>query len=324
MPTSATPRGKTANLLFSDQADFHTASEGTYLATPFYSENLGESEPQEADPLLGTDRHNNRDQTGPAPGLVSMSGEVVVPMDVNHLPYWLTMLFGSPVTSGDGPYTHVFTSGGEVLSYRTIEVEKRAGAAFFQNVGCLAAGISFDTARASGFRQATVSLVGRSQTKLAASKGGSVAEQLPLGQIPAAKGLMRINGVDAANFLGGSFNYQNNPSASDDLTGDKYLAGYALDEDASCNGSGRVRYVNDAYYDIMAAGDPVSMELEFSLSQSARILLSLPTVRFEKAPFAPVSGPGGLQAEFNWRAEQTAHKAMLSVTVENGVEAYNV
>lgn len=322
MPTSPTPRGKTANLLFADQADFATPASGNYTSTPFYTENLGDGEPLESDPLLGTARTNNRDQTKPAPGLVTMGGDIVVPMDVNHLPYWLTMLFGAPTTSGAGPYDHVFTSGGETLPYRTIEIEKRAGAAFFQNVGLLAAGFSFDTARAGGFRQATINLLGRSQTKLGATGGGVPAAPLALGQLPGAVGLMRIDSVEAANFLGGSFNYQNNPTPNDDLTGDKYLAGYSLDEDATCGGSNRVRYVNDAYYDIMAAGDPVALELEFSISANATLLLAMPAVRFEKGPFAPINGPGGLEAEFNWRAEQTDSAAMLTVTVTNQIASY--
>ncbi|CTQ53541.1 hypothetical protein LP7551_02065 [Roseibium album] len=322
MATSATPRGKTANLLFADQADFSTPATGNYISTPFYSENLGESEPKESDPLLGTARTNDRDQTAPADGLVTMGGDIVVPMDVNHLPYWLTMLFGTASTSGAGPYEHVFASGGEVLPFRTAEFEKRAGAAFFQNVGLLGSAFSFDTARAGGFRQATISLLGRSQSKLSSTGGGTPAAQLALGQLPGSIGLMRIGGVEAANFLGGSFNYQNNPTASDDLTGDKYLAGYTLDDDAACNGSGRVRYVNDAYYDIMVAGDPVAMELEFEISANAKMLFAMPAVRFEKSPFAPISGPGGLEADFNWRAEQTSSEAMLTVTVTNQIASY--
>ena len=324
MPTSETPRGKTANLLFGDQVDFSTPAPVNYISTPFYSENLGESEPQESDPLLGFARNNNRDQTAPAPGLITMGGDIVVPMDVNHLPYWLTMLFGAPTTAGAGPYTHEFSSGGEVLPFRTIEIEKRSGAAFFQNIGCLASGFSFDTARSNGFRQATVSLVGRSQNKLAVTGGGVPAAQLALAQIPAAKGLMRIDSVVAANFLGGSFSYQNNPTASDDLTGDSYMAGYTLDDDASCGGAGRVRYVNDAYYDIMQAGNPVAVELEFELSASQKVLFAMPAVRFEKTPFASVAGPGGLQAEFNFRAEQTTVAPMLTVTVTNTIATYSV
>ncbi|MCK7611966.1 phage tail tube protein [Roseibium sediminicola] len=322
MPTSATPRGKTANLLFGDQADFSTPAPVDYISTPFYSENLGESEPLDTDPLLGTARTNNRDQTAPAPGLVTMGGDIVVPMDVNHLPYWLTMLFGAPVTTGAGPYEHVFTSGGEVLPYRTIEIEKRAGSAFFQNIGMLASGFSFDSARAGGFRQATVNLVGRSQTKLGASAGGNPSAQLALSQIPASKGLMRIDSVDAAHFLGGSFNYQNNPAPDESLNATEYLSGYQLDDDATCSGSNRVRYVNDSYYDIMTAGDPVALELEFLLSANAKILFAMPAVTFERTPFAPISGPGGLEAEFNWQAHQTAASAMLTVTVTNQIATY--
>lgn len=232
------------------------------------------------------------------------------------------MLLGAPVTTGAGPYTHVFTSGGEVLPYRTLEFEKRAGAAFFQNIGMLGAGLSFDTARAGGFRQATINLVGRNQSKAALSGGGSPAAQLALNQISAAKGLMRIDTVDAAHFLGGSFSYQNNPAPDEALNNTEYLSGYLLDEDATCSGTNRVRYLNDSYYDIMVAGNSVALELEFEISATAKILFALPAVRFERTPFAPISGPGGLEAEFNWQAHQTDSAAMLTVTVTNQVASY--
>ncbi|MBA5779530.1 hypothetical protein H2509_20560 [Stappia sp. F7233] len=322
MGTAPTPRGKTANLLLGTQADFATPAGGNYVRTFFYSESLGEAEPFEDDPLLGTPRANNRDRTRPAPGLASLSGDITIPIDINHFPIWLEMLFGAGVSAGAGPYTHTFTSGSEVLPYTTVEIEKRAGASFFQSIGCLASSLSFDTARAGGFRQATVSLVGRNQVRLGASGGGMPASVLDRAPVAAAVGLLRIDGVLAANFLGGSFSYQNNPEPDEAINGSKYLSGYNLDGDAVASGTGRVRYVNEAYYDIMQAGDPVAMELEYANSANEKIVFSMPAVRFEKQAFAPISGPGGLQADFNWTAEQTDSEPMLTVTVTNAIEAY--
>ena len=322
MPTAASPRGKTANLLFADQASFNTLAGGDYTRTPFYSESLAEAAPFEADPLLGQPRQNNRDQTAPAPGLASLSGDVVVPLDVNHIPHWLMMLLGAPVSDGAGPYTHVFASGKEVLPYRTIEIEKRAGAAFFQSLGCLASSLSFDWTRAGGFRQATVSIMGRNQEKTAASVGGAPAAVLPRVPLSAAQGLLRINGVQAAHVLGGSFTYANNPEEDQSLNGTPYASGFLLDQDATASGSMRLRYVDETYFDLMTAGDPVAMELEFASSATSKVVFALPAARFERGAFAPISGPGGLQAELNWRAEQGEAAAMMTVTVTNDVETY--
>ncbi|SHN20487.1 phage tail tube protein [Roseibium suaedae] len=322
MATSANPRGKTANLRFKDQGDFSTPAGGDYIQTVFYSESLGEAEGLESDELLGSERNNNRDQEKPAPGLSTHSGDVVVPLCVNHLPYWLTGLLGAPATTGAGPYVHVFTSGKEELPYRTLEIEKRAGAAFFQHVGCLVSSMSFNFNRSAGYRQVTVGLVGRSEEKLGASAAGAPAALLALAQIPAAKGVLRIDGVTAADFLGGSLQVQNNPAADEALNGTKYVSGYLLDDPATGSGSMQVRYKDETYYDLMKAGEPIEVELEFALSATMKISFLMAAVRFEKGPFAPISGPGGLQAELTFRCEQTPTSPMLTVTVTNGIATY--
>jgi len=322
MATSAKPRGKTANLLFGTQSAFDTPATGNYIKTFFYSENLGESEPFEENPLIGLERNNNRDATEPQPGLLTAAGDIVVPLDANHFPYWLTHLFGAPVTTGSGPYTHTWVSGGEVLPWRTIEVEKRAGAAFYQAIGVVANGFSFDGARSGGFRPVTLNCLARNQAKLTSSGGGTPPAMLPTSLLPASQGLMRVNTVLAGNFLGASFNYQNGFADDESVNGTKFVSGFDLDTEAQMTGNGRVRYVDDTYYDIMSAGNPVALEMEFGEQADARITFSMPAVRFDRAPFAPISGPGRLESEFGFRAEQTAGAPMLTVTVSNNIDSY--
>ena len=81
---------------------------------------------------------------------------------------------------------------------------------------------------------------------------------------------MRINGVQAAHVLGGSFTYANNPEEDQSLNGTPYASGFLLDQDATASGSMRLRYVDETYFDLMTAGDPVAMELEFASSAAAR------------------------------------------------------
>jgi len=322
MATSAKPRGKTANLLFGTQTQFDQAATGNYLSTFFYSENLGETEPFEENPLIGLSRNNNRDATEPQPGLLSAAGDIVVPLDANHFPYWLTMLFGQPNTTGAGPYTHVWTSGSEVLPWRTIEVEKRAGLAFYQTLGVVANGMSLDATRGGGFRQVTLNCLARNQVKLTTSGGGTPPAMVPTSLLPASQGLLRVNGALAGNFLGASINYQNGFADDESINGTKFVSGYDLDTEAQLTGNGRVRYTDDTYYDIMNAGAPVALELEFGEAADARINFAMPAVRFDRAPFAPINGPGRLESEFGFRAEQTTGAPMLTVTVTNNVDAY--
>ena len=116
MATAAVPRGETVDVLIKDQTAFATAAAGNYTKTFIYSHTLEEKGTLDDDPLLGQLRSNDRDQTAPAPNLPSLSGAVVAPLDFNHVGIWLKGAFGSAaVTGASDPYTHVFTSGANVL-----------------------------------------------------------------------------------------------------------------------------------------------------------------------------------------------------------------
>ena len=143
---------------------------------------------------------------------------------------------------------------------------------------------------------------------------GSVGDRLNL--------TANINGVSAAHVLGGSVTYANNPEEDASINGTPYASGYLLDQDATASGAMQLRYVDETYFDLMTAGDPVAIELEFGSAADAKIVFALPAVRFEKGAFAPISGPGGLQADLNWRGEQSAAAAMMSVTVTNQIASY--
>ncbi|GMB00234.1 phage tail tube protein [Pelosinus sp. IPA-1] len=53
-----------------------------------------------------------RNPVAPAPGNISVDGNIVVPVDEAGIGYWLKGLFGNPVTTGSAdPYQHVFKIG---------------------------------------------------------------------------------------------------------------------------------------------------------------------------------------------------------------------
>nr|WP_321459604.1 phage tail tube protein [uncultured Cohaesibacter sp.] len=322
MPTNSNPKGRATNLLVNLQADYATPAAGDYVSTLFYAETIAETEDKQDDAVLGLARVNDRDQTQMAPGLRSLSGGLTVPLDVNHIGLWLYGLFGAPETTGTGPYTHVFESGAASLPYLTIEFEKRKGAAFFQNVGLVASSMALSMSRDSGYRQVELQFVGRNENKLAASAGGTPAAQMARQAVPSAKGLMRVDGVDVAELVGLDFNYANNPTADESINGTDYNSGYDLDETATCNGSVTLRYKDETFYDRAVADSAHAVDLVYQIGASASLTLSMPAVRFARGPIAPISGPGGLQAQLDWSAEQSATEAMLTATLVNSIEDY--
>ena len=77
MATSALPRGKTTTLLLKSEAVYGAPPSGNWTQTFAYSHASDFKKPFEDDPLLGLERHNNRDATEPAPGLVTFDDSIV-------------------------------------------------------------------------------------------------------------------------------------------------------------------------------------------------------------------------------------------------------
>jgi hypothetical protein len=48
----------------------------------------------------------------PVKDVVTADGDVMVPLDAEAFGFWLMAAFGDPVTTGTGPWTHEFRSGG--------------------------------------------------------------------------------------------------------------------------------------------------------------------------------------------------------------------
>lgn len=84
---------------------------------------------------------NTRNPAQPSRGNQNVEGDIVVPVDVIGIGYWLRAMFGAPTTTGTGPYTHTFKPGdlqpslvlakeftdiGQYLKYNGCKVSKMA------------------------------------------------------------------------------------------------------------------------------------------------------------------------------------------------------
>lgn len=198
MATSAAPRGKSIDVLLLDEATFGTPAVGDYYRTLVYEDSLEDLAPLEADPILGTARDNARDSTEPAPGLPDgVTGNLVVPLDLNHFWYWLRGAFGDPVTTGAATdFAHTFRSGNEVLPHRTIE-RKTSSDVFLQRTGMLVNTLAFDASRKTGYDRVTVGMLGRKEAKLAATGGGAPAAILARDPVPAFLPIFKKDGVSS-------------------------------------------------------------------------------------------------------------------------------
>ncbi|MGE0038068.1 MAG: phage tail tube protein [Xanthobacteraceae bacterium] len=322
MATSALPRGKVTDFLLKSETTFGEAPSGNWTKTFIYSFTPGFRQPYENDALLGLARHNNRDTTQPAPGLIVNDPGLVVPIDFNHIGLWLYALFGAASVSGAGdPYTHSFSSGLEVLPWRSHE-RKYANVLFYQDLGQVANTLELEMSRAAGFQRATLGFMGQTEAKVTSTGGGTPAAAWAREDCPAALGVFKVNGTAAANIMSVKAKYDNKITPQD-YVGSLLRSGFDLDSEATFDGSIDLRFTDSTYYDLAIAGTAFSGEMLWSKSSDRSLSLLAANMRLEPVG-VPIQGPGKIQQTFNFRAEQSDSDAMLVATLKSSVESYTI
>lgn len=321
MATAATPRGKSVSIAFKDESTFGTAPSGNWTNTAIYSHSLEEKKPFENDPIIGNPRTNNRDQGTPADGLNEVSGDIVAPIDFNHIGWLLKGAFGAASVAGAGdPYTHTFTSGGEVLPHRSVEVMQSATLGHVWT-GLLCNKLSFDVGRRAGYDRVTAEFMGKSETKLTSTGAGTPATAWAASPALAKLPIFKLGGTQVAYVTGLKAVYDNKASILDYL-GSAYPSGHALDDECTFTGTIDVRFLDATLYDMAVANSAAfTGEILWSLSGSRSLSILANAMRFERAG-VKVAGPGGISQTFNFRCEQSNAAAMLTTTLKSLVPAY--
>ncbi|MGD9924429.1 MAG: phage tail tube protein [Pseudorhodoplanes sp.] len=322
MPTAAAPKGKLAELALKDETTYGTAATGNYQKTLIYEDSLDDPEAYEPDPILGAAQHNARDPHDQVVGLpAGVSGNIVVPLDLNHLWFWLKGAFGAPVTTGSGSdYVHTFASGGEVLPHRTIE-RKAATSLFFQHTGALVNSLAFEASRRAGYDRVTVGLLGRKQGKITSTGAGTPPAMLARDPVLAFLPVLKIDTVAVADVISASLTFDNG-AAPQDYLGDSEgrPTGHDLDNDASLTGQIRLRFRTAAMYDLAKAKTFFAHELLWQKSATRSLSLQAPRARLEPAG-VPVTGPGRIEQSFNLVASQSSSAAMFTAVLKNALAA---
>ena len=307
------------------RTSFGALPSGNWAPTYIYSHTLAETSPFQNDGLLGLARSNDRDQAAPSPGLPVASGQIVVPVDYNHVGAWLTKLMGAAVDTGSGdPYTHVFTSGAEVLPISAMEIAvKNVGGAtkYMQYMGIIANKGTIEISRAAGYQKMTIDAMFRSEGTSASSAGGTPAAAWAREPVAATLGVMNIGGSLAANILKMNLTMDNKVTAQAFLNGTAYPSGFDLDDEMAVTGTIDVRFLTSTMYDHAVNGDILDLTMAFNVGQTHSLAFDMATCRLERTG-VPITGPGGIQQTFNFRAEQTNSAAQLVATLKSLVASY--
>jgi hypothetical protein len=297
------------------ETTYGTPPVGGFTKMPFASTSLGSEQPLLNSELLGY----GRDPLPPIKDAVTADGNVVVPIDAEAFGFWLKAAFGDPVTSGVGPYTHEFRSGGWTLPSLSIETGMPEIPRFAMYSGCVLDTLSWQMQR-SGLLTASASLVAQGENITAASAAGTLTD-LGLQRFGHFNGSITRNGTALGNIVSAEITYANTLDRVETIRSDGRIDG-ADPSIAALTGRVEVRFADQVLVNQAINGDPCALEFSYVLPSGESLTLTAHAVYLPR-PRIEIAGPQGVQATFDWQAARDSTLGrMCTVTLINSIEEY--
>jgi hypothetical protein len=227
----------------------------------------------------------------------------------------------SAATLTGGGYRHEWLSGGDDIPSFTFEMghPKLITPVFFRHLGTVMESLAFEMGQ-EGPANGTVQLVAQGEEKAAATLD-ETPDAFALKRFSQGRGFIRRGGVPLAGVTGGNLTFSNNLERVRVIRDDGKIEA-AEPTFASCQGAMTVRFDGATLVAEAANGEPVSVEYGFSMAEGWQLTFELFRVFLPKPKYA-VSGPGGVEASFDWRAAyDDANATMLRARLLNDVVTY--
>jgi hypothetical protein len=312
--------GANASLLAAFELIYGAVPSGDCWKLPFVSTSLGSEQGLIANDLIGL----GRDPSAPIRDVIKVEGDIVVPLDVNNIGVWLKALLGSATVTGsepdtDAPYTHTFVSAKPVLASLTLETGLADIPAYFVASGVMANSLQVSFAR-SGAANATIGLIAQGEIRHAQSRDAapSTRELLRFNQF---QGAIKKDGQPLGNVVSAQLTYSNNLERIETIRSDGRIEG-ADPTVASLTGNLEVRFADTQLIDAATNNTPLELSFGYVIDAARRITFTAHEVYLPK-PKISISGPGGIQATFDWQAaKNAAADRMFTVELTNDIDAY--
>lgn len=229
----------------------------------------------------------------------------------------------SGATLSGGGFTHTYISNAATLPSFTAEVGHVNVPAYFVNTGCLLDSIALDFQR-SGGAKATLKVMAQGETLNTVSNGGVPTTRVykPFSQF---NGSILRNGVALGNVVGAKFTYSNGLQTVPNLRPDALID--AIDPTLiTANGSIDLRFADTTLLSDAINGNPIELQLQYQFpgldGNNFYLNWTFHAVYLPR-PKMQISGPGGVQASFNWQAAYSdALAKSVTVTLKNDVSVY--
>lgn len=309
-------QGSQALLALAYESTYGTSPASGYFQLPFARSTLGTVQPLLESELLG----NGRDPQAPQRDAVTSDGDVVVPVDVRNIGYWLKGLLGQPTTTGTTPRTHTFTSGGSTLPSMSIEIGNPDVPAYEMFAGVMVDRMQFSLQR-SGLLQATASLVAQGSS-VGTTSGAGTPTVTGVTRFGHFNGSIKRNTVALANIVSTEFTYSNNLDRIETIRADGKIDGA---DPGLASGMGNIvsRFADTTLLDQAINGTSCSIELAWTISASQSLTFTFHEVYLPR-PRRSIEGPAGIQATFDWMAAKasSAPNRMMTAVLVNNTTSY--
>lgn len=308
--------GANAQLLGAFETVYGTPPSSGFFKFPFISSQLGSEQGLIESDLLG----QGRDPAQPMRDVINVEGDVVVPVDLRYIGYWLRALFGAPTTTGvDAPFVHTFKSGAMALPSLALEVGTPEASSYFMNSGVRANSMQVSFER-SGGASATINCIAQGEDRASASLGGTPTA-LAITRFNQFQGSVKKDGTQLGNVTGAQFTYTNNLEKIETIRDDGKIDG-ADPTVAAFTGTIDVRFADTALLDAATDNTAVALSFGYTIDATRSLIFTAHEVYLPK-PKLPIDGAGGIQASFNWQAAKNAAAGvMLTAVLTNDVESY--
>ncbi|MBZ0130211.1 MAG: hypothetical protein K8F59_13955 [Rhodobacteraceae bacterium] len=297
------------------ETTYGTPPVGGYRQMPFASTSLGAEQPLLGSELLGY----GRDPLAPIKDAVTADGDVVVPIDAEAFGFWLKSAFGDPVTTGTGPYTHVFTTGNWTLPSLSIETAMPEVPRYAMYSGCVLDQISWQMQR-SGLLTATAKLIAQGEA-VATTTAAGTPTGWSLRRFGHFNGSIKRDGINLGNIVSANIQYANNLDRIETIRSDGRIDG-ADPSIAALTGKMDIRFADQVLMTQALNGTASELEFAYTLGSGESLTVTAHAVYLPR-PRIEIQGPQGVQASFDWQAafDATAGQ-MCTLTLVNDIEVY--
>lgn len=319
-------RGNEVDIRVKTAATIAAASGGTgWQSLNMYTENFQPGQGLVNDDELGGSRNNLVDPVPKALALPSPSGSMQIPLDRNQLAFWLSSMFGPPVTTGaSNPYTHTWTTA--QTTPRMLHIEMPFAAAWLKMADAqVVSQMAIDLADIDGYRKADLTFLGRSVRKIAAAVSASPAAAPARDKIAGGKGVIKINGTQFDNILGGQFTIGNGAFNERYLDDSDWPGAVEIGQPTvSCTPEIRVRNDQSAMLDLFDGVTPFTFELLYQVSASQLLRFYCPwMIAPPVQPSANGIGAMSVSPQMEGAQKTTATSApMCTISLLNATASY--